>query len=34
MAEDTIKGGDELGDPHMIQVMTENALDVCDLVKR
>lgn len=33
MAEDTIKGGDELGDPHMIQVMTENALDAATWLK-
>ncbi|MDT2808175.1 flavocytochrome c [Vagococcus lutrae] len=33
MAEDTIKGGDELGDPHMIHVMTENALDAATWLK-
>lgn len=33
MAEDTIKGGDELGEPHMIQVMTENALDAATWLK-
>lgn len=33
MAEDTIKGGDELGDPHMIQVMTEHALDAATWLK-
>lgn len=33
MAEDTIKGGDKLGNPHMIQVMTEHALDAATWLK-
>ncbi|WEG73676.1 flavocytochrome c [Vagococcus intermedius] len=33
MAKDTIKGGDELGDKHMIKVMTENALDAAEWLR-
>lgn len=33
MAEDTIKGGDKLGDPHMIEVMTENALPAAEWLR-
>ncbi|MDT2829960.1 flavocytochrome c [Vagococcus carniphilus] len=33
MAEDTIRGGDKLGDPHMIDVMTKNALPAAEWLK-
>lgn len=33
MAEDTLKGGDNIGDPHMVKVMTENALSAAEWLR-
>lgn len=33
MAADTLKGGDNVGDPHMVKVMTENALEAAEWLR-
>lgn len=33
MAADTLKGGDNVGDPHMIKVMTEHALEAAEWLR-